>query len=115
MSRDEDEEQRQSRLYDRRVVERNIKKGLLTWKEYEAHLKTLPDAAEKAAPPGEEPPSATITYHAPISHITVLHRPDADEVDLDDIADDDDEDEDEDDEDEDEDETTAKGTNGAPR
>lgn len=48
MSRDE--EQRSARLFDRRVVDRNIKKGLVTTKDYEKHLKALPDAAAKAAP-----------------------------------------------------------------
>ena len=35
------------RLYDKRTVERNIKKGLLTRKDYEKHLKTLDDVADK--------------------------------------------------------------------
>ena len=36
-----------SRIYDRRTVERNIKKGLLTRKDYEKHLKSLDDVADK--------------------------------------------------------------------
>ena len=36
-----------SRLYDRRTVDRNIKKGLLTRKDYEKHLKSLDDVGEK--------------------------------------------------------------------
>ena len=36
-----------SRLYDRRTVDRNIKKGLLTRKDYEKHLKALDDVGEK--------------------------------------------------------------------
>ena len=36
-----------SRLYDRRTVERNIKKGLITRKDYEKHLKSLEDVADK--------------------------------------------------------------------
>lgn len=36
-----------SRLYDRRTVERSIKKGLLTRKDYEKHLKSLEDVADK--------------------------------------------------------------------
>ena len=51
MSRDEDE--KNARLFDRRVVERNIKKGLITRKDLEKYLKSLPDAAEKAATPEE--------------------------------------------------------------
>jgi hypothetical protein len=45
MARDQDV--RNSRLYDRRTVERNIKKGLITRKDYEKHLKTLEDVADK--------------------------------------------------------------------
>jgi hypothetical protein len=36
-----------TRLYDRRTVERNIKKGLITRKDYEKHLKSLDDVADK--------------------------------------------------------------------
>jgi hypothetical protein len=45
MSRDADP--RAARLYDKRTVDRNIKKGLLTRKDYEKHLKTLEDVAGK--------------------------------------------------------------------
>ena len=45
MARDQDV--RNSRLYDRRTVERNIKKGLITRKDYEKHLKALEDVADK--------------------------------------------------------------------
>jgi hypothetical protein len=45
MARDQDV--KTSRIYDRRTVERNIKKGLLTRKDYEKHLKALDDVAEK--------------------------------------------------------------------
>jgi hypothetical protein len=51
MNRDEDA--KNQRLYDRRVVERNIKKGLITRKDVEKHLKSLPDVADKVAPPEE--------------------------------------------------------------
>jgi hypothetical protein len=54
MSRDE--EQRNARLFDRRVVDRNIKKGLVTSKDYEKYLKALPDAAAKLAPKDEPLP-----------------------------------------------------------
>jgi hypothetical protein len=47
MARDQDV--RTSRLYDRRTVERNIKKGLITRKDYEKHLKSLEDVAGKGA------------------------------------------------------------------
>ena len=35
------------RLYDKRTVDRSIKKGLLTRKDYEKHLKALDDVADK--------------------------------------------------------------------
>jgi hypothetical protein len=35
------------RLYDKRIVERNIKKGLLSRKDYEKHLKSLEDIGDK--------------------------------------------------------------------
>jgi hypothetical protein len=60
MSREEDA--KDSRLFDTRTVERNIKRGLITRKEYEKFLKSLPDAAERvvktesetADPPAQE-------------------------------------------------------------
>jgi hypothetical protein len=51
MSRDE--EVKNPRLFDRRVVERNIKKGLVTRKDYEKHLKALADVAGNIASPEE--------------------------------------------------------------
>jgi hypothetical protein len=56
MSRDE--EVKDVRLFDIRTVERNIKRGLITRKEYERHLKSLADAAANVAPPETEPASA---------------------------------------------------------
>ena len=53
MSRDE--EVKEVRLFDLRTVERNIKRGLITRKEYERHLKSLPDAASNVAPAETEP------------------------------------------------------------
>ena len=43
------------RLFDVRTIERSIKKGLITRKDYEKHLKALADATEKVAPPEEHP------------------------------------------------------------
>jgi hypothetical protein len=43
------------RLFDVRTIERSIKKGLITRKDYEKHVKALPDSAEKVAPPEEHP------------------------------------------------------------
>lgn len=37
------------KLFDKRVAHRYIKKGMLPEKEFEKHLKSLPDLAEKAA------------------------------------------------------------------
>jgi hypothetical protein len=48
MSREEDV--KDARLFDVRIVERNIKRGLVTRKEYERFLKSLADAVDKAAP-----------------------------------------------------------------
>jgi hypothetical protein len=53
MSRDV--ETKSDRLYDKRTVERSIKKGLLTRKDYEKHLKTLEDVAAKGVLGGPEP------------------------------------------------------------
>jgi hypothetical protein len=55
MSRDE--EVRDVRLFDLRTVERNIRRGLITRKDYERFLKSLADATEKVAP--AEPPEVT--------------------------------------------------------
>ncbi len=35
-------------LLDRRIVERNIRKGVVTREEYERHLQTLPDVGSNA-------------------------------------------------------------------
>jgi len=48
-----DEDVKNPRLFDRRVVERNIKKGLVTRKDYEKHLKSLNDVAGNIASPDE--------------------------------------------------------------
>ena len=45
MARDQDP--RTARLFDRRTVERNIKKGLITRKDFEKHLKALDDVGDK--------------------------------------------------------------------
>ncbi len=38
------------RLFDLRNVERNIKRGLITRKDYDKYLKSLGDAKDKIAP-----------------------------------------------------------------
>ncbi len=55
MSREEDV--KDVRLFDSRTIERNIRSGLVTRKEYERFLKSLPDSAGKVAPPDVEPPA----------------------------------------------------------
>jgi hypothetical protein len=54
MSRDE--EVKDVRLFDVRTVERNIKRGLITRKEYERFLKSLSDLANKVTVVEPEPP-----------------------------------------------------------
>jgi hypothetical protein len=56
-----EEEVKDARLFDVRIVERNIKRGIVTRKEYDRFLKALADAADKVlAPANAEPetPSA---------------------------------------------------------
>jgi len=48
-----DEEAPDPILFDRRIVERNIKRGLITRKDYEKFLKALDDAKDKGVQ-GEE-------------------------------------------------------------
>ena len=45
MSRDADP--KVTRLFDKRTVDRNIKKGLIARKDYEKHIKSLEDVAGK--------------------------------------------------------------------
>ena len=47
-------ESKPQRAFDVRTIERNIKKGNITRKDYEKYLKALPDAADKVAPPEED-------------------------------------------------------------
>lgn len=49
-----DEEVLSPTLFDRRIVERNIKRGLITRKDYDKFLKSLADAAEKVKSPDED-------------------------------------------------------------
>ncbi|HSN14137.1 MAG TPA: hypothetical protein VLT61_05860 [Anaeromyxobacteraceae bacterium] len=39
-----------NRILDKRVVHRYVRKGVVDEKEYEKHLKNLPDLADQAAP-----------------------------------------------------------------
>jgi hypothetical protein len=38
------------RFWDVRTVDRRVRRGLVTRKDYEKHLKSLPDVADKAQP-----------------------------------------------------------------
>jgi hypothetical protein len=50
-----DEEAPDPSLFDRRIVERNIKRGLITRKDYEKFLKSLSDASDKIKSPDDAP------------------------------------------------------------
>ena len=51
MSKDkEQKETGELRIFDSRIVERNIKRGLVSRKDYEKYLKSLPDSKEKVKP-----------------------------------------------------------------
>ena len=57
MSREEDV--KDVRWFDLRTVERNIKRGIITRKDYERFLKSLADASDKVIPvEAEAPPAA---------------------------------------------------------
>lgn len=58
MTTREDFDPKTLRLFDRRVVERNIKKGLTTRKDYDKHLKSLEDAKTKMVDRGGSDPDA---------------------------------------------------------
>ena len=57
MSREEDV--KDARLFDLRTIERNIKRGLITRKDYERFLKSLPDVSDNTLPPESGAPQAT--------------------------------------------------------
>ena len=52
MSRDADP--KVTRLFDKRTVDRNIKKGLIARKDYDKHIKGLEDVAGKGVYGGPE-------------------------------------------------------------
>ncbi len=56
-----EEEVKDARLFDVRIVERNIKRGIITRKEYERFLKSLNDAAANVVTdePDTAPPEPT--------------------------------------------------------
>ena len=91
-----------SRLFDVRTLERNVRKGLVSKKDVEKHIKGLPDAADKATACNPEAQSREAERPAPRRPV-VIATPRAagldeagPEDDLDDLDDDlEDEDEDE--------------------
>ena len=111
----EEDRSKTERLYDKRTLDRNLRKGLVSPKDVEKVMVALPDLQDKVAPP---PPELTFTSvpaapAAPaIPTYIISHRPKdafaaSDDADL--LADDeDDEDEDDlDDEDDDLDDEDA--------
>ena len=66
MARDQDP--KTSRLFDRRTVERNIKKGLVSRKDYEKHLKALDDVADKGVYGGTDTDEPETESEAPPSN-----------------------------------------------
>lgn len=55
MSSTRDADAKAQRLFDVRTLERNIKRGLTTRKDYEKYLKSLDDATANVAPTEEHP------------------------------------------------------------
>ena len=56
MSKEKDTKELE-RYFDRRTVERHLKRGTISSKDWEKHLKSLPDASAKlgaARPPSED-------------------------------------------------------------
>jgi hypothetical protein len=45
----------EAKRFDKRNIERNIKMGIITQKDYEIYLSKLPDLSDKLYNPGEEP------------------------------------------------------------
>lgn len=43
-------DQIENRLVDKRVAQRYVRKGIVDEKDYEKHIKSLPDLAEQAVP-----------------------------------------------------------------
>jgi hypothetical protein len=120
MSRDE--EAKNPRLFDVRAVERNIRKGLITRKDYEKHLKTLPDVTDKIAP--RDAPAPAVAHNRPVEYVppTIVVTPappsaeGADEGDdIDDELDDDDLEELDDDEADDEPNGARSGGEEPPK
>jgi hypothetical protein len=105
----EEDRSKTERIYDKRTLDRNLRKGLVSPKDVEKVLAALPDLQDKVAPPPPELTFTPVPAAAPSPSIPtyiITHRSkDAFAADDDDTElladDDDDEDDDLDDEDED--------------
>jgi hypothetical protein len=54
MTKDKDgKDSAEPRSHDTRIIERNLKRGLINRKDYEKYLKSLPDAKDKVKLPSE--------------------------------------------------------------
>lgn len=111
-----EEDRKAERLFDKRTLERNLRKGLVSVKDLEKRNSALPDVKDKIAPPPADLPFSPTPIAAVLpapTYIVSNGRRDSLSADLDDEDDDEDEDfeddEDEDDEDEDEDLDDEKG------
>lgn len=62
--------QDESRLYDVRTLERNVRKGLINKKDLEKHLKGLPDVTDKAT--ACNPESQAREAPPPVSHRPIV-------------------------------------------
>ena len=85
MSRDEDD--KSTRLFDVRIIERNVRKGLTTRKDYDKYLKSLPDVSDKIAPPEALRPA--VATPPPAVTMSMPQGGDSDDDLEDDIEDDD--------------------------
>ena len=103
----------ESRIFDVRTLERNMRKGILSKKDVDKYIKSLPDSADKSTvcnpeAQGREPPEPVRHRPAVIATPAPIDDDEDDLLDAAGVDDDEDEDEDEDDEVEDEAETEKK-------
>ncbi len=54
----------ESKRFDKRNIESNLRKGVVTLKDYDAYLQRLPDATHKVFIPEEEPGEEEIASKA---------------------------------------------------
>jgi hypothetical protein len=116
-----DEEAKNLRLFDIRTLERNIRKGLITRKDYDKHVKSLEDVTDKIAP--KDAPISNIAPSAPrpveymvTPIVAIPPAPGSAELRMDDDIGDDEDDEDDDIEELDDDdlEPASNGTSEEP-